>query len=142
MMKRFLPVTPDASGPAYDPPLPPEMRQISISAPNGISPIVEVGFSCNEAAQQVCFSVTKTLNLNYNFLISKECLQDSGLKLITKQAPDPASLCLIWDTLPASEKGKDEINFSAVGAGVKINQFPGLYVIGRKVLAIVSVSFS
>lgn len=42
-MKRFLPVTPDASGPGtYDPPLPPEMRQISISAPNGISPIVEV----------------------------------------------------------------------------------------------------
>ena len=41
---RFLPVTPDTSGPgAYDPPLPPEMRQISISAPNGISPIVEVG---------------------------------------------------------------------------------------------------
>ena len=45
-MKRFLPVTPDASDPgaAYDPPLPPEMRQISISAPNGISPIVEVFF--------------------------------------------------------------------------------------------------
>ena len=50
---RFLPVVSDISGhdhvtchdkrdTRHEPPLPPEMRQITISAPNGISPIVEV----------------------------------------------------------------------------------------------------
>ena len=45
-MRRFLPVPAAARvlGAAYDPPLPREMWPISISAPNGISPIVEVFF--------------------------------------------------------------------------------------------------
>ena len=48
---RFLPVVisghdhvtcHDKRDSGHEPPLPPEMRQIAISAPNGISPIVEV----------------------------------------------------------------------------------------------------
>ena len=54
----------------------------------------------------------------------------SGYRLTTKQQTD--NVTLVWETLPITEKGKDEINFAALSPGVKINQFPGLYVIGRK----------
>ena len=38
----------------------------------------------------------------------------------------------IWDTLPVTEKEKDEICFQKLRSSVKINQFPGLFSIGRK----------
>ena len=38
----------------------------------------------------------------------------------------------IWDTLPVTEKEKDEICFQNLPSSVKINQFPGLFSIGRK----------
>ena len=95
---RILPVT---TNPPYDPPLPPQMKQITFTAPNGISPIVE------------------------------ECLNNSGYNLTNSKHVSDVVTC-VWETLPITEKGKDEINFSELGPGVKINQFPGLFVIGRK----------
>ena len=50
-----------------------------------------------------------------NFLYTLHCTEP-----VIHQVPDPASLSLIWDTLPASEKGKDEINFGVIGPGVKV----------------------
>ena len=38
----------------------------------------------------------------------------------------------IWDSLPVTEKEKDEICFQNLNSEVKINQFPGLFSIGRK----------
>ena len=38
----------------------------------------------------------------------------------------------IWDSLPITEKEKDEICFQNLNSEVKINQFPGLFSIGRK----------
>ena len=38
----------------------------------------------------------------------------------------------IWDTLPVTEKEKDEICFQKLQSSVKINQFPGLFSLGRK----------
>ena len=38
----------------------------------------------------------------------------------------------IWDTLPVTEKEKDEICFQKLRSSVKINQFPGLFSLGRK----------
>ena len=37
----------------------------------------------------------------------------------------------IWDSLPITEKEKDEICFQNLNSEVKINQFPGLFSIGR-----------
>ena len=37
----------------------------------------------------------------------------------------------IWDCLPVTEKEKDAISFSTLNYEVKINQFPGLFTIGR-----------
>ena len=37
----------------------------------------------------------------------------------------------IWDCLPVTEKEKDAINFSTLNHEVKINQFPGLFTVGR-----------
>merc|ERR1712032_1095182 len=39
---------------------------------------------------------------------------------------------MIWDMLPITEKTKDEIDFSKVPEGAKINQFPCVYMLGRK----------
>jgi len=38
----------------------------------------------------------------------------------------------IWDCLPVNEKAKDVIDFSGMSEEVKINQFPGLFILGRK----------
>ena len=53
-----------------------------------------------------------------------------GLSLVTApgQQPDPGTVALVWETLPVTEKGKDEINHAKLSQGVKINQFPGLCV--------------
>ena len=62
--------------------------------------------------------------------IVEECIQQSGYSLNNKHQSNNATC--IWETLPITEKGKDEINFSGIGSSVKINQFPGLFAIGRK----------
>ena len=46
--------------------------------------------------------------------------------------PKSENVTLVWETLSITEKANDEINFTQLPHGVKINQFPGLYVIGRK----------
>ena len=53
-----------------------------------------------------------------------------GLSLVTAPGhqPDPGTVALVWETLPVTEKGKDEINHAKLSQGVKINQFPGLCV--------------
>ena len=38
----------------------------------------------------------------------------------------------IWDTLPVTEKEKDEICFQKLRSSVKINQFPAMAELGRK----------
>jgi len=91
-------------GQHYEPPLPQELQQMTWAAPSGISPIVE------------------------------ESVKQAGLALTQGQAAkkDSPYTSSVWETLPITEKGKDEIDFSGLSAEVKINQFPGLFVIGRK----------
>ena len=62
--------------------------------------------------------------------IVEESVRESGFSLATKHQVD--NVTCIWETLPITEKGKDEINFANIEPGVKINQFPGLFAIGRK----------
>ena len=91
------------AGQQYDPPLPSELAEVGVAAPSGISPIVE------------------------------ESVREAGLTLLTaRDRMDSACVTCRWETLPVTEKGKDEINFSSLRVEQKINQFPGLFVIGRK----------
>ena len=91
------------AGLSHHPPLPSELSLVSVAAPSGISPIVE------------------------------ESVREAGLSLLTsRDKTDPSTVTCRWETLPVTEKGKDEINFSSLRADQKINQFPGLFVIGRK----------
>ena len=60
--------------------------------------------------------------------IVEENFMQAGLSLLKTDSP---SVACRWETLPITEKGRDEINFS-LRPDQKINQFPGLYVIGRK----------
>ena len=60
--------------------------------------------------------------------IVEESVKQAGLSLLNTDSP---SVTCRWETLPITEKGRDEINFS-LRPDQKINQFPGLYVIGRK----------
>ena len=91
------------AGLQYEPPLPCELSEVGVAAPSGISPIVE------------------------------ESVKSAGLALVTaRDRTDGATVTCRWETLPVTEKGKDEINFSSLRPDQKINQFPGLFVIGRK----------
>ena len=91
------------AGLSHHPPLPSELSLVSVAAPSGISPIVE------------------------------ESVREAGLSLLTsRDKTDPSTVTCRWETLPVTEKGKDEINFSSLRPDQKINQFPGLFVIGRK----------
>ena len=98
----FLRILEVGAGLSYHPPLPSELGSVSVAAPSGISPIVE------------------------------EAVKEAGLTLLTSRDTDPATTTCRWETLPVTEKGRDEINFSSLRPEQKINQFPGLYVIGRK----------
>jgi len=91
-------------GVSYEPPLPEELAQFTWNAPSGISPII--------------------LNT----------VQHSGFLLLqgNVRKKEDQQTGSIWDCLPITEKSKDEINFSGLSQEVKINQFPGLFIIGRK----------
>merc|ERR1712156_168353 len=89
---------------SYHPPIPEELSKVVWAAPNGISPIVEEG--------------VKHAQLT--------------LKQGQEARMDSQNVISIWETLPVTEKGKDEIKFSELKQEAKINQFPGLFVIGRK----------
>jgi len=91
-------------GQSYIPELPKELRQLTWVAPAGISPIVI------------------------------ESVKEAGFQLLEGQVRNKENQFTgsIWDCLPVTEKEKDAINFSGLDFEVKINQFPGLFIIGRK----------
>jgi len=89
---------------SYSPPLPKELVQFTFTAPNAISPIIVN--TINKAG----------FTLNQDKVRSKENLPEG----------------IIWDCLPITEKAKDEIHFKGLSYEVKINQFPGIFIIGRK----------
>eukprot|EP00091_Calanus_sinicus_P004049 TRINITY_DN14246_c0_g1_i1.p1 TRINITY_DN14246_c0_g1~~TRINITY_DN14246_c0_g1_i1.p1 ORF type:complete len:112 (-),score=34.10 TRINITY_DN14246_c0_g1_i1:295-630(-) len=70
----------------YDPPLPQELMKMTWAAPSGISPVVE------------------------------ESVKHAGLTLTQGQAAkqDSPYISSVWETLPITEKGKDEIDFSGL----------------------------
>merc|ERR1711892_481317 len=63
-----------------------------------------------------------------------ECLHHAGLTVRQGQQSlaDRPHTAAVWDKVPDMEKDSDEIDFAALGEDAKMNQFPGLYVIGRK----------
>ena len=85
----YLTILPPGSH--YDPPLPPELGQITIAAPSGISPIVE------------------------------ESVKVTGMTLVQGQPAKKisSSTISVWETLPITEKGKDEIDFSGLSGEVR-----------------------
>ena len=88
----------------YDPPLPDELRQMTWNAPGEAVPIIQ------DCVIKAGFTICQ-------FQVRKKEDQVSGA---------------IWDSLPITEKEKDEICFQNLTSEVKINQFPGLFSIGRK----------
>lgn len=93
-------------GKEYHPPLPKELKQWTWKAPSGVSPIIS------------------------------ESIKGAGFVLQEGSVRNKESDCTgsIWDCLPltATEKSKETLNFSILSEEVKINQFPALFVIGRK----------
>jgi len=88
----------------YSPPLPQELKQFTMNAPSGISPVVV------------------------------NTIKQAGFSLVQGQVrqKEDQQTGAIWDCLSITEKSKDEINFHNLNEEVKINQFPGLFSIGRK----------
>jgi len=88
----------------YEPPLPEELQYLTWIAPGCVSPIVS------------------------------ECVKKAGFSIVEVQVRKKENqVCgSIWDCLPVTEKEKDELFFDGFNSEVKINQFPGLFVIGRK----------
>merc|ERR1711892_354304 len=91
-------------GQEYEPPLPDELQHLTWNAPGAVSPIV------------------------------LDCVTHAGFDILDVQVRKKEDQCLgsIWDCLPICEKEKDEIDFVKLRAEAKINQFPGLFIIGRK----------
>jgi len=91
-------------GETYSPPIPEGLQQLAFVAPGGISPIVV------------------------------DCIKEAGFQLIEGNArqQDHKFTGAIWDCLPVTEKEKDAIAFGGLSPEVKINQFPGLFTVGRK----------
>ena len=102
---RFLP--PSQS---YHPPIPEELSKVVWAAPNGISPIVEEGVKHAQLTlKQAKIALYILLNDNANNIKGQEARMDSQ------------NVISIWETLPVTEKGKDEINFSELKQEVNNN---------------------
>merc|ERR1711892_266507 len=91
-------------GQEYEPPLPDELQHLTWNAPGAVSPIVS------------------------------DCVTHAGFDILDVQVRRKEDQCSgsIWDCLPICEKEKDEIDFVKLRSEAKINQFPGLFIIGRK----------
>lgn len=64
-----------------------------------------------------------------------DCATLAGFSVVEtriRQSEDSLGSGAIWDTLPITEKASDAINFKGICGSAKINQFPGLFQLGRK----------
>ena len=113
---RFLP--PSQS---YHPPIPEELSKVVWAAPNGISPIVEEGV---KHAQLTLKQANRTLSILLN---DHANIKGQEAKM------DSQNVISIWETLPVTEKGKDEINFLELKQEVNNNN--SYYMTTLKILS-------
>ena len=86
-----------------------ELQNLTWNAPGGVSPIV------SECVTQAGFSIVEVVRLFIDLITFSNC---SNLQVQVRKKEDQCTGS-IWDSLPITEKEKDEINFAGLNVEVR-----------------------